>query len=119
MTRVKRGPVARHRRKKLLHFNRSFSGVHSTLFKQAKQQRMKALRSAFVGRKELKQEIRSLWIQRIQNGLVTSFVDTKYKYSTFIHALKENKFLFNRKILSQLTIVDRTTFSKLVNQVHV
>merc|ERR1712070_822619 len=66
MTRVKRGECARQRRKKLLKLNRSFSGVHSRLFRQAKQQRFKALRSSFVNRKKFKRESRRLWIQRIQ-----------------------------------------------------
>jgi large subunit ribosomal protein L20 len=121
MTRVKRGTCARHRRHKILKLNRSFSGVHSRLFRQAKQQRMKALRSSFVNRKEWKRESRRLWIQRIQASLrapvLRSAGTNQYTYSDFIHLLKKNNIIVNRKILAQLAIFDRQAFSQLVTSV--
>lgn len=118
MTRVKRGTCARQRRHKILKLNRSFSGVHSRLFRQAKQQRMKALRSSFVNRKEWKRESRRLWIQRIQASLrapaLRAQVTHNYTYSDFIHLLKKKNIVVNRKILAQLTIFDRQAFSQLV-----
>ena len=44
MTRVKRGSVARNRRKKLLHSMRGAKGAHSILFRISNQQRRKGLR---------------------------------------------------------------------------
>jgi large subunit ribosomal protein L20 len=121
MTRVKRGISARNSRRKLLKLNRSFSGVHSRLFRQAKQQRMKALRSAFVSRKELKREQRKLWIQRIQSGLRSyGFMNQQsIKYSVFINRLKKNQIILNRKVLSQLIIFDNDSFTKLVKLTEV
>ena len=117
MTRVKRGECARQRRKKLLKLNRSFSGVHSRLFRQAKQQRFKALRSSFVNRKKFKRESRRLWIQRIQSGLRQQVSNPiPLKYSSFIHLLKTKNILLNRKTLSQLSVLDPTSFSALVKQ---
>jgi large subunit ribosomal protein L20 len=118
MTRVKRGTAARNRRRKLLKLNRSFSGVHSRLFRQAKQQRMKALKAAYVGRKQFKRESRRLWIQRIQSGLRVYSTSKPVKYSSFIHTLKKNRIILNRKVLSQLTILDSKSFSQLVKQVN-
>ena len=43
MARVKRGNVARKRRKKILKLAKGFRGSHSTLFRTANQQVMKAL----------------------------------------------------------------------------
>ena len=112
MTRVKRGTCARQRRKKLLNLNRSFSGVHSRLFRQAKQQRFKALRSSFVNRKKYARDSRSLWIQRIQSAVRSS--STELKYSTFIHLMKKQQIFLNRKVLAQMIILDPSSFSKLI-----
>jgi len=65
MTRVKRGNVARKRRKKILKLAKGFRGSHSTLFRTANQQVMKALRSAYRDRKNRKRDFRRLWITRI------------------------------------------------------
>nr|YP_009692064.1 ribosomal protein L20 [Microrhizoidea pickettheapsiorum]QEG77704.1 ribosomal protein L20 [Microrhizoidea pickettheapsiorum] len=125
MTRVKRGTCARQRRKKLLHLNRSYSGVHSRLFRQAKQQRFKALTSSFVNRKKFQRETRGLWIQRIQCGLKSNLVYFKQneevnslKYNMFIHNLKKKNILFNRKILAQMVLLDPKTFSQLLNYIR-
>ena len=121
MTRVKRGTCARQRRHKVLKLNRGFSGVHSRLFRQAKQQRMKALRSAFVARKEFKRESRRLWIQRIQFGLRSNSINKSnsfLKYSSFIYLLKKKDILLNRKVLSQLAILDRPSFIKLTQWIE-
>lgn len=47
MTRVKRGNVARNRRKKILKLAKGFRGSHSKLFRTANQQVMKALRNSY------------------------------------------------------------------------
>ena len=65
MVRVKRGNVAQKRRQKILNRAKGFRGAHSRLFRTANQQVMKALRYAYVGRKEKKRKFRQLWITRI------------------------------------------------------
>ncbi len=57
MVRVKRGSVARKRRKKILKLAKGFRGAHSSLFRTAKQQVLKALRYSYVGRKNKKEII--------------------------------------------------------------
>ena len=60
MTRVKRGAVARKRRRKMLKINKGFQGSHSTIFRSANQQTMKALRYAYVDRRKRKIYFRRL-----------------------------------------------------------
>lgn len=55
MVRVKRGNVARKRRKKILALASGYRGAHSILFRVANQQVMKALRYSYIGRKQKKE----------------------------------------------------------------
>ncbi|UKO97373.1 50S ribosomal protein L20 [Nostoc sp. UHCC 0870] len=110
MTRVKRGNVARKRRNKILKLAKGFRGSHSTLFRTANQQVMKALRSAYRDRKKKKRDFRSLWITRInaasrQHGL---------SYSRLIGNLKKANIQLNRKMLAQLAILDPASFAKVI-----
>jgi len=57
MARVKRGNVARRRRKKILNLAKGYKGSHSRLFRVANQQVMKALVYSYVGRKQKKTDI--------------------------------------------------------------
>lgn len=54
MVRIKRGNIARKRRKKVLKLAKGFKGAHSKLFRVANQQVMKALKYSYVGRKQKK-----------------------------------------------------------------
>ena len=111
MVRVKRGNVARKRRKKLLKIARGFKGAHSSLFRTAKQQVIKALKYSYIGRKKKKRDYRRLWIVRINAGVRPYGM----KYSDFICLLKKHKIGLNRKILSQLVILDDLAFKKLIH----
>ncbi|CAM9099423.1 unnamed protein product [Choristocarpus tenellus] len=110
MVRIKRGNVARKRRKRILNLARGFRGAHSSLFRIANQQIIKSLLYAYIGRKKKKRQFRQLWITRI-NATVRKY---NMNYSKFIFSLKKSKILLNRKMLSQLAILDPTGFSKLV-----
>nr|YP_009397864.1 ribosomal protein L20 [Sonderella linearis]ARW67050.1 ribosomal protein L20 [Sonderella linearis] len=107
MTRVKRGNVARKRRKKILKLAKGFRGSHSKLFRTAKQQVLKALKYSYIGRKNKKRNYRRLWIVRI-NASVRSYDIT---YSQFIYLLKKLNVGLNRKMLSQLSIIDKAAFN--------
>ena len=65
MARVKKGVNAHKRHKKVLKMAKGFYGAKSKTFKAAKPATMRALRSAYVGRKNKKREYRKLWIARI------------------------------------------------------
>jgi len=110
MTRVKRGNVARKRRKKILKLAKGFRGSHSRLFRTANQQVMKALRNAYRDRRKRKRDFRRLWIVRInaaarQNGI---------SYSKLMGGLKKANIEINRKMLAQMAVLDPTGFSKVV-----
>ena len=111
MVRVKRGNVARKRRKKILQLAKGYRGAHSRLFRVANQQVMKALRYSYVGRKQKKRMFRRIWITRINaasrvNGLT---------YSRVIHNFKKSNIELNRKMLAQIAVLDAPTFNELIN----
>ena len=110
MVRVKRGNVARKRRKKILQLAKGYRGAHSRLFRVANQQVMKALRYSYVGRKQKKRMFRRIWITRINaasrvNGLT---------YSRLIHNFKKSNIELNRKMLAQIAVLDTQTFKELI-----
>lgn len=115
MVRIKRGNVARKKRKKILKMAKGFRGAHSCLFRTAKQQVMKALKYAYSGRKKKKRDYRRLWITRINAGLINYNIS----YSKFMNLLKRSHIALNRKILSQLVILDSQTFNELVSNLCV
>ena len=113
MVRIKRGNVAKNRRKKILKFANGFKGAHSRLFRTANGQVMKALVYSYVGRKRRKQDFRKLWICRInaaarQQGLT---------YSKLRSELKRSSIELNLKMLAQLSVLDKPTFSYIVQEV--
>ena len=111
MVRIKRGNVARKRRKKILQLAKSYRGAHSRLFRVSNQQVMKALRYSYVGRKQKKRIFRRIWIMRINAASRVSGLS----YSRLIHNFKKSNIDLNRKILAQIAILDSTTFNKLKN----
>ncbi|MGM9501470.1 50S ribosomal protein L20 [Desertifilum tharense IPPAS B-1220] len=108
--RVKRGNVARKRRKKILKLAKGFRGSHSKLFRTANQQVMKALRSAYRDRKKRKRDFRRLWIVRLNAAARQQGIS----YSQLIGKLKKANIGLNRKVLAQMAILDPTSFAKVV-----
>lgn len=110
MARVKRGNVARKRRKKILKLAKGFRGSHSRNFRTANQQVMKALRNAYRDRRRRKRDFRRLWITRINaaarlNGM---------SYSRLTGSLKKADIQINRKMLAHLAVLDPDGFAKVV-----
>ena len=111
MARVKRGNVARKRRNKILRLARGFQGGNGKLFRTANQRVMKALCNAYRDRRRRKRDFRRLWIARINaaariNGL---------SYSKLMGNLKKSDVRINRKMLSQMAILDPASFSSIVS----
>ncbi|MGA1263031.1 MAG: 50S ribosomal protein L20 [Prochlorothrix sp.] len=113
MTRVKRGNVARKRRQKVLKLAKGFRGSHSKLFRTANQRVMKALTNAYRDRRKRKRDFRRLWIARI-NAAVRPY---DLSYSRFIGGLKQSDVQINRKMLSQLAVLDPDAFKAVVDVV--
>ena len=113
MVRVKRGNVARNRRNKILKIAKGFRGTHSKLFRMANQQVMKALKYSYVGRKRRKRDFRNLWIIRINAAVRENGIN----YSSFISNLKQSNVALNRKMLSQLAVLDKPCLKKIISLV--
>ena len=111
MVRVKRGNVARKRRKKVLQLAKGYRGAHSRLFRVANQQVMKALRYSYVGRKQKKRVFRKLWITRINAASRVQGLS----YSRLIHNFKKSNIGLNRKMLAQIAVLDSSTFNELIS----
>ena len=78
------------------------NGARSKQYRVAKQSVMRALTSAYAGRKQKKRQFRQLWIARINaaarmNGL---------SYSKFMYGLKLAGVELNRKVLADMAIND-------------
>ena len=113
MTRIKRGAVAKKRRKKILKLTESFKGSHSRLFTASNQQYMKALRYSYFDRKKNKSAFRKLWIQKINGSSRTLGL----KYNELMKKMKENKLLLNRKILAKIALEDFSMFKIITEKV--
>ena len=109
MARVKGALNAKKRHNRVLKLAKGYRGARSKQYRIAKQTVMRALASAYAGRKERKRQFRQLWIARINaaariNGL---------SYSKLMHGLKLAGVDMNRKILADLAVNDATGFSKI------
>jgi large subunit ribosomal protein L20 len=113
MVRVKRGNVARKRRKKVIHRAKGFRITVRTQFRRAKQAVYKALKHATRHRKNKKREMRSLWIIRINAAVRAAGLN----YSRFIAGLKKAKINLDRKVLANLAVNDPPAFAKIIEAV--
>lgn len=112
MPRVKRGVVARRRRKKVLKQAKGYYGARSRTFKVAKQAVIKAGQYAYRDRRQRKRQFRSLWIIRInaaarEHGL---------SYSRFIAGLKKAAIEIDRRVLADLAMNEKEVFAVLAEQ---
>lgn len=111
MARVKGGTVSRARRKRVLKLAKGYFGSKHLLYKTANEQVMRSLRYAYIGRKQLKREMRKLWIARINAGARMHDMS----YSKLMHGLKLAGITVNRKMLSEIAIHDPKGFEEIVN----
>jgi|TARA_B110000208_G_C11760488_1_gene426706 large subunit ribosomal protein L20 len=110
MVRIKRGNVARKRRKRVLKLAKGYKGAHSRLFRVSNQQVLKAKRYSYVSRKLLKRVKRQNWISRINSQVRRHGTN----YSQACSSLKKNKIALNRKMLSQLILNDPLMFDYVI-----
>ena len=109
MARIKGGMNARAKHNKTLKLAKGYRGARSKQYRVAKQSVMRALTSAYAGRKERKRQMRQLWIARINaaarmNGL---------SYSKFMYGLKLAGVEMNRKMLAEMAVNDAEGFATL------
>lgn len=109
MARVKGGIVSRNRRKRVLKLAKGYFGSKHILYRTANEQVMRSLRYAYRDRKQLKREMRKLWIARINAGARMNGLS----YSKLMHGLKLANVVINRKSLSELAIHDEKAFTEI------
>ena len=112
MPRVKRGPLRRKKRRRLLARAKGFYQTKSKLYRAAKEAVDTSLAYAFVGRRRKKRDFRRLWIIRInaaarEHGL---------SYSQFIAGLKTSGVGLDRKALADLAVKEPNAFAHLASQ---
>ena len=109
MARIKGGLNAKKRHNRTLKLAKGYRGARSKQYRVAKQSVMRALTSAYAGRKQKKRQFRQLWIARINaaarlNGL---------SYSKFMYGLKLAGVEMNRKVLADMAVSDAEGFKTL------
>ncbi|MCQ2498195.1 MAG: 50S ribosomal protein L20 [Lachnospiraceae bacterium] len=109
MARIKGGLNAKKKHNRVLKLAKGYRGARSKQYRVAKQSVMRALASAYAGRKERKRQMRQLWIARINaaarlNGL---------SYSKFMYGLKLAEVTLNRKMLAEMAVNDAAGFAAL------
>ena len=110
MPRVTKSVTAKAKHKKVLSATKGHYGARSRLFKTAKQSNIKSMQYAFRDRKNRKRAFRSLWIARINAGSRALGIS----YSVLINGLSKSNISLDRKILSDISIQDASTFEKIV-----
>jgi large subunit ribosomal protein L20 len=113
MPRVKRGVTARARHKKVLNAAKGYTQRRNNVFRVAKEAVMKAGQYAYRDRRAKKRVFRALWIARI-NAAVREHGLT---YSVFMNALSKLQIELDRKVLSDMAILDKPAFAAVVAQV--
>ncbi len=109
MTRVKKGVTKRARHKKILESAKGYRGARSKLVRTAREAVMHAGSYAYAGRKQRKQQARTLWIIKINAAL-----GEKTAYKDFINNLKKQNIDLDRKVLADIAENDSATFEKIV-----
>ena len=110
MVRIKRGAVARKKKKRLFQQVKGFRWGRKNRLKLAKDALRHALAHAYKGRKRKKRDFRNLWQLQINAACRGAGLS----YSKFIYGLKKNKIELDRKILSQLAQNHPEIFKKIV-----
>ena len=110
MPRVKGGPSARNRHKKVLKLTKGQWGTKHALFRRANEAMLKSLSYAYRDRRNRRRTMRRLWITRINAAARQSGLS----YSRFMYGLKQAGVELDRKVLAQMAIEDTDAFAHLV-----
>ena len=109
MARIKGGLNAKKKHNRVLKLAKGYRGARSKQYRVAKQSVMRALTSAYAGRKERKRQFRQLWIARINAAARMNGIS----YSQMMHGLKVSGVEINRKMLAEMAVNDAAGFAAL------
>ncbi len=105
--------VATHRRKKRLHkIAKGYWGDRKNHWRMTHDAVMRALAYNYKHRKEKKRDYRTLWISRISAAAKIHGIS----YSKFIHGLIKANCTLDRKVLSDMAILDPQGFAHVAGQ---
>lgn len=112
MTRIKRGVLAKKKKRTIRKRVRGFLSTRRGSIKRAKEAILKADSQAYAHRKDKKGTMRALWQNRInaaarQHGL---------SYSKFMNLVKKANVKLDRKILAQLAAEYPKAFANIVKE---
>ena len=110
MARIKGGLNAKKKHNRVLKLAKGYRGARSKQYRVAKQSVMRALTSAYAGRKQKKRQYRQLWIARINAGARINGLS----YSKFMYGLKLAGVELNRKVLADMAVNDAAGFASIV-----
>ena len=102
MARIKGGLNARKKHNRVLKLAKGYRGARSKQYRIAKQSVMRALTSAYAGRKQRKRQFRQLCIARINAAARINGIS----YSKFMFGLKQAQIDLNRKVLADMAVND-------------
>lgn len=110
MSRVKRGPHRKQKRKRILKLAKGYYGKKKNAYRIARQAVERAQRFSYRDRRQKKREFRKLWIVRInaasrENGL---------SYNRLISGLRKSGLELNRKVLADIAVHDPEGFAAIV-----
>ena len=109
MARIKGGMNAKKKHNRVLKLAKGYRGARSKQYRIAKQSVMRALTSAYAGRKQKKRQFRQMWIARINAAARMNDIS----YSQLMNGLKKSGIEINRKMLSEMAIYDAAAFAQL------
>ncbi len=110
MPRARKGAARTKARRRVLRAARGYWGTKSRHKQQAQVALLRAGNFAFRDRRDRRRQMRRLWITRITAACRMRGT----RYSRFMNGLQRSGIGLNRKMLSQIAIVDPVAFDKLV-----
>jgi large subunit ribosomal protein L20 len=113
MPRTKKGSAKRQAKNRLMKRVKGYVGARGTLYRVAKQSRMKGDQYAFRDRRDKKRQFRMLWITRISAACRQRDI----RYSVFVAGLKKAGILLDRKVLAYIALNDPKAFDSVVAEV--
>lgn len=113
MSRVKRGTLRTKKRKNILKHTKGFKWRRKNVHKIAVDAMRHSLRNQYIGRKQKKRTMRSLWQIKIN----AAAREHGMNYNSFMHGMKKKHIDLDRKVLATLAEHEPETFKVIVETV--
>ncbi|MDQ5943334.1 MAG: large subunit ribosomal protein [Patescibacteria group bacterium] len=108
--RVKRGVTTHKRHKKILKLTKGYSKTRRASYRKAHEAVIKALAYQYRDRRNIKRDMRALWVTRINAASRINGTS----YSKLIEGLKKADIRLDRKVLAELAVNNPKAFESIV-----